>query len=64
MKLTVDRKICLKSGQCTYLHPELFRERPDGYPEVIVEEVTEALRKGAEEAAELCPASAISLEEN
>ncbi len=63
MKLVVDRKACLKSGQCTYLHPELFTEGSDGYPETTVDDVKEEMREAAEEAIDLCPASAIALEE-
>jgi ferredoxin len=58
----VDRKACLKSGQCTYLHPELFVEGPDGYPEVLVDEVPAESREAAEDAVDVCPASAIRLE--
>jgi ferredoxin len=63
-RLIVDRKACLKSGQCTYLHPDLFVEGPDGYPVVQVEEVSPDQREGAEEAVEMCPAQAIRLEED
>jgi ferredoxin len=62
-KLSVDYRACLKSGQCTYLHPELFKERADGYPDVLVPELPEDLREAAEDAAELCPGQAIVIEE-
>ncbi len=61
MPLTVDRRRCLKSGQCTYNYPALFREGPDGYPEVLVTEPGPDQRGDAEEAVDLCPASAIEL---
>lgn len=64
MKLSVDTKTCLRSGQCTYLHPELFREGPGGYPEVIAEEVPEELREAAEDTVDVCPSQAISLEDD
>lgn len=61
MALTVDRRRCLKSGQCTYNYPALFREGQDGYPEVLISEPDPDQRGEAEEAVDLCPASAIKL---
>lgn len=63
MKLTVDRRACIKSGQCTYLHPDLFKEEADGYPAVIVDPVPAASVKDAEDAVEICPGQAIYLKE-
>ena len=60
MQLVVNHKKCLKSGQCTYMQPALFNEGPDGYPVVLVAEPDGDLRDGAEEAIDLCPASAIT----
>jgi ferredoxin len=62
-KLSVDYRACLKSGQCTYLHPELFKERPDGHPEVLAPDLPDGLKEAAEDAAELCPGQAIVIEE-
>jgi ferredoxin len=63
MKLTLDRKACLKSGQCTYLHPALFEEGPDGYPVVLHEDVPPELEQEAEDAVEICPSQAIVVEQ-
>ncbi len=63
MKITVDRKACLKSGQCTYLHPRLFAEDPSGFPTVLLDPVPGELRQEAEDAAEVCPSQAIILKE-
>jgi len=63
MKLSVDRKTCLRSGQCTYLHPKLFKEGEDGYPVVLVEDVPDDLKQEAEDAADICPSGAIVIEE-
>jgi ferredoxin len=63
MRITVDRATCLRSGQCTYLHPKLFKEGEDGYPVVIVEELTPELEAEAEDAADVCPSGAIDVEE-
>ncbi|HMO96832.1 MAG TPA: ferredoxin [Tepidiformaceae bacterium] len=61
MKLGIDRDSCLRSGQCTYLHPDLFKEGDDHVPIVLVEHPEGDLRAKAEEAADICPASAILL---
>ena len=63
MRLAIDHRKCRKTGQCAYLHPELFRTDGDGTPIVRVEHPGEELRAAAEEAVELCPSGAISLEE-
>jgi ferredoxin len=61
MKIEINRRSCLKSGQCSYLHPELFERDGDDFPIAKTEQVSESLIEGAEEAIELCPASAITL---
>lgn len=63
MKVTVDRKTCLRSGQCTYLHPQIFKEGEDGYPVVLFEDVPEELKEEAEDAADICPSGAIHVVE-
>jgi ferredoxin len=64
MKVKIDYEKCYKSGECYYNHPELFRMGDEGYPVVLVDEIDdEALRKHAEEAIEVCPAVAITLED-
>ena len=61
MKIEIDRWSCLKSGQCSYLHPELFERDGEDFPIAKADQVEASLIEGAEEAAELCPASAITL---
>jgi ferredoxin len=63
MKVRIDRNKCFMAGECFYNHPELFRMGEDGYPEVIADVTTAELRRHADEAIEVCPAGAISLEE-
>jgi len=63
MRLVVNHKKCLRSGQCAYLHPELFKTGPDGAPIVLVDPIGDDLREVAEDAADLCPSGAITLEE-
>ena len=62
-RLSVETKKCLKSGQCTYLHPGLFKQGPDGRPIVLVVEPTGAQLREAEDAAEICPAQCIHIED-
>ncbi len=64
MKLKVDYKKCEKAGECYYNHTALFDRIDNGFPKLLVEELTtEAQRREAEEAVEVCPTGAISIEE-
>ena len=63
-KVFVDYKKCLKAGECYYNHPTVFQYTDTGFPKVLIEEIdTDELRREAEEAIEVCPAQAISLED-
>lgn len=64
MRLQIDYRKCRRAGQCSYLHPELFKVDEAGAPVVLVERLAEELRGAAEEAVELCPNGAISIREN
>lgn len=64
MHLVVDYKKCRRAGQCSYLHPELFRVDEGGAPVVVVEHPDDESREAAEEAIELCPNGAIALRED
>ncbi len=64
MKVKVDKEKCYMSGECYYNHPELFKMDDEGYPIVLIDEISdEGTQKHAREAAEVCPAVAISIEE-
>ncbi len=64
MKVKIDFEKCYKSGECYYNHPELFKMGEDGFPVVLLDDIAdEAMIKHANEAIEVCPAVAISLEE-
>ena len=63
MRLVVDHNKCRRTGQCSYLHPELFKADEVGAPVVLVEHPGAEFRVAAEEAVELCPSGAISLVE-
>ena len=64
MRLVIDYKKCLKSGQCSYLHSELITASTDGTPRVITEQIEESLRDAAEDVVDLCPSGAIALKED
>ena len=51
MRLVIDHRRCRRTGQCSYLHPELFKAGEDGAPIVLVEHPDEELREAAEAAA-------------
>ena len=64
MKLIINKELCILAGECYYNHPEILQMGDDGTPVILVEELTtEEQIKHAREAAEVCPAGAISLEE-
>ena len=62
MKVNVDFDTCISSGSCVRICPEVFEIRKDGYLYILQEEPGEELRGKVQEAAELCPTGAISVE--
>ncbi len=63
MKVIVDLDKCIKAGECYYNHPTLFKVQKDGFPVVLVEELTtDELKAEAQAAVDVCPAQAISIE--
>ena len=62
MKVSVDFNVCASTGSCMQVCPEVFEVRGDGYLYVINENPGEDLREKAEQAADLCPTAAITVE--
>ena len=62
MKVVVDYDVCASTGSCMQICPEVFEVRSDGYLYVLIEEPPESLRPKVEEAAEMCPTAAITIE--
>ena len=62
MRVKVDYDICASTGSCVQVCPEVFEVRSDGYLYVLQEEPGEELREKVEQAADLCPTAAISIE--
>jgi len=61
-KVVVDRDLCQDHGQCVFAAPEVFALDDDGRLVVLVDEPDEALRAKCEEAADVCPVQAITIE--
>jgi len=62
MKVSVNFDVCASTGACMQTAPEVFEVRSDGYLYILQEEPGEELRTKVEEAAELCPTGAITIE--
>ena len=63
MKVSVNYDVCASTGACMQVCPEVFEVRSDGYLYILQEEPGENLRPQVEQAAELCPTGAISIED-
>ena len=63
-KLVIERRLCLKSGQCSYLQPDVFERDEENWPVVAVERPEGEQAELARDAIEMCPAQAISLVED
>ena len=62
MKVQVDLNRCYKSGECCYNHHDLFKLGDDGFPQILLAELTtDAEKVEAAQAVEVCPAQAISI---
>jgi ferredoxin len=63
MRITVDTDRCIGAGQCVLTEPDLFDQGDDGLAVPLDPEPGPAGAAGAAEAAALCPAQAILLED-
>ncbi|NJC72352.1 ferredoxin [Planosporangium thailandense] len=65
MRVRADRDRCCGSGNCVMTVPDVFdQDDAEGLVLVRLAEVPAALREGVRQAAELCPAAAIEVEED
>ena len=62
LKVVVDWDLCQDHGQCAFAAPEVFEIGADGRMHVLVEEPDESLRSKVEDAADVCPVQAITLQ--
>jgi ferredoxin len=65
MRVVVDQDKCVGAGQCVFPAPEVFDQRDeDGIVVLLNEFPPEDMHEGVREAAHVCPALAIVLEES
>ena len=62
MRVIVDFDVCASTGSCMQICPEVFELRSDGYLYIRQEEPPESLRQQVEQAADMCPTAAITVE--
>ncbi|MCC5480538.1 ferredoxin [Streptomyces barringtoniae] len=64
MKVIVDQNKCVASGQCVLSAPDVFDQREeDGIVVLLTEKPPDGLADDVRQAAALCPAQAIWVEE-
>lgn len=61
-KVVVDMDVCQDHGQCVFAAPEVFQLNEEGHLLVLHSEPDEALRATCEDAADVCPVQAITIE--
>jgi ferredoxin len=62
VKIAVDTEKCCGAGQCVLTAPDVFDQRDeDGIVVLLVSEPTGELHAAVQEAAQICPAAAITL---
>jgi ferredoxin len=62
MRVVVNFDVCQSNALCMATAPEVFEVRDDGYLYVLDETPDESLRHKMEEAVQLCPTQAITIE--
>jgi len=63
VKVTVNFDLCASTGACAQVAPEVFVVRNDGYLHILQEQPSPELYDVVQEAADLCPTGAITLED-
>ena len=62
MKTKVDPEVCIGCGLCPSVAPDIYEMGDDDKAHVVVEEVPDDSKSLAQEAADTCPVSAISID--
>jgi ferredoxin len=62
IKVVVDRDLCQNHGQCVFAAPQVFELDEEDELVVLQDEVGEDLRANVEDAADVCPTQAITIE--
>lgn len=63
MRVVVDMTMCVGNALCMVAAPEVFEVQEDGSLTLLQKNPSEELRGKVEDAARLCPAQAIVIEE-
>ncbi|MEX0923476.1 MAG: ferredoxin [Rhodovibrionaceae bacterium] len=64
LKVIIDQEKCVGAGQCVFAAPEVFDQREeDGIVELLDAEPEDSQSGAVKQAARLCPAKAIKVEE-
>jgi ferredoxin len=61
MKMTVDRELCIGSGECVFAAPEVFDQDDDGFV-IVLTESPDAHAEQVLAAAHACPAKVIQVQ--
>ena len=64
MKIRLEAKRCKGTALCVALAPDVFAMKENGIPDLLVDEVPEALAHDAEEAVLVCPSLALTVVED
>ncbi|QUQ67139.1 ferredoxin [Kutzneria sp. CA-103260] len=65
MQITVEQDKCCGAGQCVLLAPEVFDQRDeDGIVELLQDNPPAGLHDAVRQAAQVCPAHAITVAES
>ena len=62
-RVRVDQERCIGAGQCVLRAPKIFDQREDGIVILLDPTPPAELHDAARKAADLCPAEAITIEE-
>jgi ferredoxin len=62
LKVIVDDDVCQNHGQCVLAAPQVFQLDEEGELVLLDDEPDESLRDAVEEAADVCPVQAITIE--
>lgn len=63
MRVTVDKDMCIGAGQCVVTAPDVFDQDDDGFVELLNASPGEGDADAVREAAHVCPARVITVDE-